>query len=332
MKERLCEILRIALQYHVNDIYFERKEKDGRSEMTVQMKIDDKIQTLKSHPGDEGLFTYIAYRAKMDLSDASQPQSGAFEETVERKRLSLRYGVVSSIQLKKGVLRILNQNGHLGLNDLTQDAGALRWRNESMQYREGLIVFSGPTGSGKTTSLYTLLHAMHDRIIYTLEDPVEVWTDAFSQIEVNGAGNLSYEDGIRQLMRQAPEVIMIGEIRDAVAAKAALSSSLTGHLVVTSIHSQSTRSAIARLMDLGIEKAQLREVLQGVCNQRLVDDHKGGLTGIYEIMDRKQLACYFENGRTDENFITLEKAEQAFEDSFRIQAFQSNPLFERRRL
>lgn len=332
MQARLIEILRIALRYRVNDIYFELKENHGMETMSVQMKINGRIETLKPKEKDTGLFTYIAYQARLDMSDASLPQSGAFDEIVDGRKVSLRYGIVISIHMKKGVLRILNQNGHLSMSDLTQDKNTLKWMNGILNRTEGLYIFSGPTGSGKTTSLYTLLHAMNDRIIYTLEDPVEVWTDAFSQIEVNGAGNLSYSDGIRQLMRQAPEVIMIGEVRDGEAAHAAVSSALTGHLVLTSIHSQSSPSAIARMKDLGVEEAQLKEVLKGVCNQRLVDNHRKGVTGIYEVMDERQLTSYFENGKPDETFITLAKAKENFEDSFKVVASASNPLLQRRRL
>ena len=332
MQERLIEILKIALAYHVNDIYFELKETDGMEVMSIQMKINGRIETLKPDKADAGLFTYIGYQARLDMSDASLPQSGAFDEIVDGRKISLRYGVVISIHLKKGVLRILNQNGHLALKDLSWDANVSKWLRSILTKTEGLYLFSGPTGSGKTTSLYTLLHAMDNRIIYTLEDPVEVWTDAFSQLEVNSAGNLSYADGIKQLMRQAPEVIMIGEVRDADAASAAVSSALTGHLVLTSIHSQSCVAAIARMKDLGVNESQLKEVLRGVCNQRLVNDHKKGVTGIYEVMDEKQLAYYFRNGKTDESFISLEKAKENFEDSFKVIASQSKPLFQRGRL
>ena len=138
MQERLIEILRIALRYRVNDIYFELKENHGMETMSVQMKINGRIETLKPKEKDTGLFTYIAYQARLDMSDASLPQSGAFDEIVDGRKVSLRYGIVISIHMKKGVLRILNQNGHLSMSDLTQDKNTLKWMNGILNRTEGL--------------------------------------------------------------------------------------------------------------------------------------------------------------------------------------------------
>lgn len=139
-------------------------------------------------------------------------------------------------------------------------------------------MFSGPTGSGKTTTLYTLLNAVQNKKIFTLEDPVEVVNEKYVQIQINEKQHMSYADGIKQLMRHDPDIIMIGEIRDETAAKMAVRCALTGHLVVSTIHSFSCVSTILRMLDLGVEKYQLKDVLKGISSQRLFEKTNGEKT------------------------------------------------------
>lgn len=171
-----------------------------------------------------------------------------------------------------------------------------------------------------------MLESVSGKKIVTLEDPIEIYHEGFMQVQVNADRHLSYAEGIREFMRQDPDIIMIGEIRDEEAAAMAVRSALTGHLVVTSIHAPDTKTALYRLMDLGVKEYHLKDVVRGISCQKLIDDHKGGLTGIYEIMDEKQIRSFLEKGTLDESFITLQQAEQAFEDSFKVAAWQSRPI------
>lgn len=326
MKDRLIEILRTARQYQVSDIHFDMRIAQRQEMMEIHMRVGDRIEQLIPKAGDERLMRYLAYRADLDVSDAGSPQSGSFTETVDDMVLSLRYSIMSSRFNRSGVLRILDHNSDLSIDDLTQDERVRKWMRKCMSFSEGLVILSGPTGSGKTTSLYTMLDSVQGKQIFTLEDPIEVLHHSYVQIQINPDANLTYAKGIAQLMRHDPDIIMIGEIRDEEAATMAVRSALTGHLVITSIHAQDCRTAIDRLLDLGVKKYQLQDVLKGLSNQRLVDDHKGGRTGIYEIMDENTIRTFLETGEIGADFITLNEAQQAFEDSFRVAAWESSPL------
>ena len=176
-----------------------------------------------------------------------------------------------------------------------------------VELQKSNILMLGPTGSGKTTTLYTLLNAVQNKKIFTLEDPVEVVNEKYVQIQINEKQHMSYADGIKQLMRHDPDIIMIGEIRDETAAKMAVRCALTGHLVVSTIHSFSCVSTILRMLDLGVEKYQLKDVLKGISSQRLFEKTNGEKIGIYEYMDEKEITHYFEKGDVSDAFIPLSK-------------------------
>ena len=306
MEERLKNILRAAYAYQVTDIHFSIIG-DDPPVCEIEMRIRDKIRKLRKKPEDVRLFHYLMYRSNLDISNALQPQTGSFEETVDGRRFSLRFALVSGYHRVSGVLRILNHQEDLQISSLSFDQEAVDWMKHITDGRYGFYVFSGPTGSGKTTSLYTILNEVRDKKIYTLEDPVEVVSEAYVQLQINEKASFSYAEGIRQLMRHDPDIVMIGEIRDSTAAKMAVRCALTGHLVVTSLHSSSCSSAILRLIELGVDRFQLRDVLKGISCQRLYDTPEGGRTGVYEIMDEKEVKYYFENKCHSGSFRTLEE-------------------------
>ena len=313
MEDRLQEILMIALENDVTDIHFSIM--DGSGEAAVEMRVHDRMRRLKRNPADLKLFHYLMYRANLDISNALQPQTGSFEETVGKERLSLRFAIVSGYRRCSGVLRILNNHSALAVEDLCADRETVEWMKQIPDHRWGFYVFSGPTGSGKTTSLYTILNSVKGKKIYTLEDPIEVVNESYVQLQINEKASFSYAEGIRQLMRQDPDLVMIGEIRDSTAAKMAVRCALTGHLVVTTLHSSSCTAAVSRLIELGVDEYQLRDVLKGISCQRLYDTPFGRKTGIYEFMDEKEVAYYFENRRNSGSFKPLkERIREAAEE------------------
>ncbi len=303
MERRLEELLEIALRNHVTDIHFSLKD----DVTLIEMRVNGIIRRVKSKPGDNEFFRYLMYRSNLDLSDILMPQTGRFEAEVSGRKLALRFALVSSYQITSGVLRILNNHGALTCSMLSSDPSQTEWFSDIAKHRSGLYIFSGPTGSGKTTTLYTILNEVRGKKIYTLEDPVEIYSEKYVQLSVNERQNLSYAEGIKQLMRHDPDIVMIGEIRDSTAAEMAVRTALTGHLVVTSLHSGSCTSAVSRMLDLGVKKYQLNDVLRGISCQRLYDCPHGGKTGVYEIMDRKEVNYYIENHRTTDQFVTLRK-------------------------
>ena len=308
MEERLNQILKIALKHHVTDIHLSLSDET----CMIEMRVSGAIRRIRSKPDDVKFFHYLMYRANLDLSSSLEPQTGRFEAAVNGRTLALRFATVSSYRVTSGVLRILNNHGALSSDLLTADPRQAEWFRSICTHRSGLYVFSGPTGSGKTTTLYTILNEVQGKKIFTLEDPIEVLSEKYVQLAVNDKRHLSYADGIRQLMRHDPDIIMIGEVRDATAAEMAVRSALTGHLVLTSLHSGSCVNAINRLIDLGVSPLQLSDILSGMSNQRLYDDPAGGKIGVYEIMNRKEIEYYFEHHRTSSSFQPLaEKIKEA---------------------
>lgn len=305
MEERLEEILALALKFQVSDIHFTLMNKDGMENLIIEMRVHGKMKRLKKDERDIRLYRYLMYRADLDLSSVFLPQTGSFEAKVNGRRISLRFAIMAGYHQSSGVLRILNDHSGLRICDLSFDEATIRFLSRVTDHTSGLAVFSGPTGSGKTTSLYTILDEVMGRKIYTLEDPVEVVHERYIQLQINEKQHMSYAEGIRQLMRHDPDIIMIGEIRDAEAALMAVRCALTGHLVVTSLHAQDCVSAILRLLELGVDAYQLKDVLTAVLNQRLFETSDGRKTGIYEFMDRKEVEYWFENKCTSRDFVPL---------------------------
>lgn len=305
MEQRLREILHIALKYRVSDIHFNfNYEKEN--EISIEMRVNGNMRRLKPTQSDLALFRFLMYRANLDITSVFDPQTGSFSEEVDGRKLSLRFALVTSASNTSGVLRILNNHHGLTIDDLSKDEKTKIWLKSVLDAKTGLYIFSGPTGSGKTTTLYTLLNSVEDLKIFTIEDPIEVFSDKYIQLQVNPKQQLSYAQGIKQLMRHDPDVIMIGEIRDEEAAKSAVRCALTGHLVITSLHASSCASAIYRMLDLGVSKFQLQDVLQGISNQRLFADREGKKFGVYEIMDKKEIDYFFANEHVSADFIHLQ--------------------------
>lgn len=304
MEERLISLLRLALKYHASDIHFLL----SYQEMAIDMRIDGKCIKVKSKIDDYKLLRYLQYMADLDVCHTLEPQTGQFEMEVDNTLLSLRFSVISEYTYTNGVLRILNNNTGINIDNLS----TLKYQNDYfkkiMKKDCGLIIFSGPTGSGKTTTLYSLLNSVRNSKIYTIEDPVEVRHDNFIQIQINEAIGLDYEAGIKQILRHDPDIIMIGEIRDTKAAKAAVEAANTGHLVLTSIHTSKASSVISRMVELGVNKDHLYENLICIANQRmLLNNITKKKMVLYEIMDEKEIEYYKEYQHHSKDYNSISK-------------------------
>ncbi len=304
MEEQLIALLEAALKKRVSDIHL----KVEQEEVQIQFR---QHQEMIDGPKDScslRLFRYLQYRANLDISTIFLPQTGQFEIEVQGKHLALRFAVLSSLGVISGVLRILNADFDLKPQDLTFQRGAAEQLKKMLDRKNGLVLISGPTGSGKTTTLYTLLNHIEGRKIFTLEDPIEIYNRRYVQLQINEKQHLDYEEGVRQLLRHDPDIIVIGEIRDEQAAKMAVRCALTGHLVVSTIHSFSCQSAVERMLELKVGTGQLRDVLWAVSNQRLYSmKNKKGKIGVYEIMQKAQLESVFEH-TLPEGFVSLQSA------------------------
>lgn len=292
MEDRLKEIIGYAIRLKGSDIHFSYREV-----MSIECRVQKKFVMIPIKEKDELLFSYMQYLADMDLSNYSKPQSGSFEMRIGDQMIAFRFAMLHANKQKAGVLRIMQYHYAIPLNDLILKGTQRKVFKQWCQCENGLILIGGPTGAGKTTTAYSLLGHMDKRKIYTLEDPIEIYFRNMVQIQINPMLGMSYDEGIKQLLRHDPDVILIGEIRDEQTAKMAIRCALTGHLVISTIHASNCKNMIHRLLDLGISKYDLEDVLVGLANQRLFQlNQKEKRISLYEIYERDDICnCLNQN-------------------------------------
>ena len=303
MEERLLALLRLAIKYNATDIHFMLRYQD----VEIEMRIDGLCHKVKTRFEDYKLIRYLQYLANLDVGNITTPQTGQFEMEVDGKLLSLRFAVINKLNYTNGVLRIMNSELNIDANRLSSIEMQNRYFRSLLNRKCGLVLFSGPTGSGKTTTLYTLLKSVKNRKIYSIEDPIEVYHDYLIQLSVNEAAGFDYAEGIKQILRHDPDIIMIGEIRDEKAARMAVVAANTGHLVVSSIHTSRACSCISRMSELGVNEDHLYENLICVSNQRMMT-RKGSHEKIvlYEIMDPREIEYFRIHKHNSPTFLDID--------------------------
>lgn len=222
----------------------------------------------------ERLIAHFKFLADMDIGERRRPQNGSMEIEVEMDIIHLRLSTLPTVYNESLVIRLLPQNSFLPLSRLFLFPRMTKKILSLLKHSSGLVIITGPTGSGKTTTLYTLLEVCKtkfNRNIITLEDPIEKRTDDIIQVQINEKANLTFATGLKAILRHDPDVIMIGEIRDVETARIAVRASLTGHLVLTTMHSKDAAGAVYRLMEYDISLWELEQTLLAVSAQRLVD-------------------------------------------------------------
>ncbi|PXV93309.1 type IV pilus assembly protein PilB [Lachnotalea glycerini] len=260
-----------AVRQRASDIHIEALENKVR----VRYRIDGVLYEKMTY--NINLLAAIVARVKiiggMDISEKRKPQDGRITMKVDRGEYDIRASVLPTVFGEKVVMRIANK---MALTKEKRELGfsseELRKFDHILRMPHGIILVTGPTGSGKSTTLYTALSELNnDKVnIITIEDPVEANIDGINQIQVNPKANLTFATALRSILRQDPDIIMIGEIRDAETASIAVQSSITGHLVVSTLHTNSSASTVVRLRDMGIEPYLIADSTVGVIAQRLV--------------------------------------------------------------
>jgi general secretion pathway protein E len=223
--------------------------------------------------GFDAVCSRIKLLSGMDIGERRLPQDGRQTIRVSGQQVDLRVSALPSTWGESVVLRLLGKTSRLpALQELGLDAAQAEGLLSLAEQPNGVVLVSGPTGSGKTTTIYRLLTHLNDgvRKIVTVEDPVEFDLPGVVQVHVKSEIGLTFAAGLRAMLRQDPDVIMVGEIRDPETAKIAVQAALTGHLVISTVHTNSALAAVARLLDLGVEDYLLADVLRGVVGQRLV--------------------------------------------------------------
>jgi type IV pilus assembly protein PilB len=265
------KIVRQALRDRASDVHIEPSEDCVR----VRYRVDGALNEVLTLPADIGpaLVSRLKIMASMNIVERRRPQDGQFEMTIDGRGLDVRVSTTATIWGEKTVLRLLDRGRSLfHLTDLGMRSEIGAEFSNIVRTPFGMVIVSGPTGSGKTTTLYATLSDINrpDMNVMTIEDPVEYVFPKVNQIQINDQAGMSFASGLKSILRQDPDVILVGEVRDVETARIAVQSALTGHLVLSSMHAIDSVSALHRLLDMGVEPFLVTSAVIGVVAQRLV--------------------------------------------------------------
>ncbi|MCL0043714.1 Flp pilus assembly complex ATPase component TadA [Peptococcaceae bacterium] len=265
-------IIKQAIDESVSDIHIEPAEKEVR----VRYRVDGILHEAMSLPktSQSALTARFKILSNMDIAEKRLPQDGRMNVKHRKQKFDLRVSSLPVIRGEKIVIRVLrSQNvSMLSIKELGFDEFNLKRFTDILKHSYGLVLVTGPTGSGKTTTLYAALQELNsiEKNILTIEDPVEYTFEGINQIQVNVKAGLTFAAGLRSILRQDPDIIMVGEIRDAETAEIAVRAASTGHLVLSSLHTNNAATALIRLIDMGVEPCLVLSAVLGVVSQRLV--------------------------------------------------------------
>jgi len=267
----LNALLLQAVKERASDIHIEPYEK----ELDVRFRIDGVLHRVLMPPKiiQDALISRIKIMSNLDIAEKRLPQDGRIRLLLGGRDIDIRVSVIPTSHGERAVLRLLDRKqGLLGLWEVGFGKDDEKRLEEYLQKPDGIILVTGPTGSGKTTTLYAALNRIHteEKNIITVEDPIEYQLKGVGQVHVNPKIGLTFASGLRSILRQDPDVIMVGEIRDLETAEIAMQASLTGHLVLSTLHTNDAPSALVRLIDMGIEPFLVASSLTTVLAQRLV--------------------------------------------------------------
>ncbi len=267
------QVLKDAIELRASDIHLEPFE----DEFKIRYRIDGELQEVPVPPQLKQFQPAIVSRVKilshLNIAEKRLPQDGRIKVRIDQAEVDIRVSVIPMLHGEAVVMRLLRQNSTLhGLAEIGMNTRELEHFQNVLRLPHGIILVTGPTGSGKTSTLYTALNEINDAVrkIITVEDPVEYQLKGVNQIQVNEKSGLTFARGLRSILRHDPDVILIGEIRDAETAQIAVQASLTGHLVFSTLHTNDAPGALTRLVDMGVEPYLVASSLEAVLAQRLV--------------------------------------------------------------
>jgi len=294
------QILQHAIHQKASDIHIDPYE----SKVIVRYRVDGKLQTERSFPKHmQGMVNArIKIMSQMDITESRIPQDGRLKYTIDFHEVDIRVSTLPTIYGEKIVLRLLdlgsalNDVTKLGFNPLNMERFM-----KLIQKPHGILLITGPTGSGKSSTLYSALNQLNTEEvnIITIEDPVEYQIEGIGQIQVNPQTGMTFATGLRAILRQDPNIIMIGEIRDRETAEIAIRASLTGHLVLSTLHTNDSIGTVTRLIDMGIEPFMVATSLNGVVSQRLIRRVCRDCSEVAE-PTKREIAIFAERGMTIE--------------------------------
>ena len=264
-------IMTQAMKMRASDIHIETFEKISK----VRYRIDGELREVMTLPNTShvAIVTRIKILSGLDIAETRKPQDGRIETSIDGTRTDMRISILPTVYGEKVVIRLLKASSILVTKEqLGFSAHNIQRFDQILKAPEGIILLTGPTGSGKTTTLYTVLRELNKPSvnIITVEDPVEYRLEGVNQVQVNTKAGLTFAAGLRSILRQDPDVVMVGEIRDAETAEIAVRAAITGHIVLSTIHTNDASGTVSRLVDMGCEPFMVSSALMGVIAQRLV--------------------------------------------------------------
>ena len=264
-------IIERAVTERASDIHMEPRE----SEFSIRMRIDGLLRDILTVPRElqAAVISRIKVMSGLDITERRVPQDGRFNVKVRDKDIDLRVSTLPTVYGEKIVARLLDKSGmRLSRENIGLSSEDMKKYERLIRIKNGVILVVGPTGSGKSTTMYTMIGDMNTREVnlVTLEDPVEYNIDGVNQVQINEKVGMTFASGLRSILRQDPDIIAVGEIRDGETAEIAMRSAITGHVVLSTIHTSDALGTVERLIDMGVEPYLVASALKGVFSQRLV--------------------------------------------------------------
>ncbi len=265
------QIISNAVTQQASDIHFDPQE----MEFVIRYRVDGVLLTERSLPKylQNNVTARLKIMANLNITENRMPQDGRIKTIINFKDIDIRLSTLPTVYGEKIVMRILDLGNKLDdLNKIGFTEQNISLFKEMISQPNGIVLITGPTGSGKSSTLYAALHQLNNKAvnIITVEDPVEYQLEGINQVQVNEAIGMTFGTGLRSILRQDPDIVMVGEIRDFETAQIAIRASLTGHLVLSTLHTNSAVAALTRLMDMGIEPFLISSSISGIVGQRLV--------------------------------------------------------------
>lgn len=282
-----------ALRLSATDIHIiPRKHK-----FLVQFRLEHRLipQLSLTFEESERLISHLKFLASMDIGEKRRPQNGSITMHVADQIVGLRLSTLPTMYYESLVIRLIPEQKIVPLKQLSLFPHSVRKLSSLLKFSHGMLILTGPTGSGKTTTLYSLLQyspEINNRNIITLEDPIENESERILQVQINEKAGISYSNGLKAVLRHDPDIIMVGEIRDKETAKIAIRAALTGHLILTTMHTRDAAGAIHRLMEFGVSWNEIQQSLIGVSAQRLVEvkrEAERRRASVYELLYGRNL-------------------------------------------
>lgn len=289
-------IISQAVKCMASDIHIEPYE----NYVKIRFRIDGQLQEVMriAKQTVSAVVTRIKIMSNLNIAEKRLPQDGRVMITIDNKDIDIRVSILPTVFGEKIVMRILNRSNFLAEKEsLGFTSEDLKKVDSMIRFPYGIILITGPTGSGKSTTLYTLLNELNtnDKNIVTIEDPVEYVMEGINQVHVNPKAGITFASGLRSILRQDPDVIMIGEIRDSETAEIAIRAAITGHLVFSTLHTNDAHSAVTRLVDMGIQPYLISSALIGSIAQRLVRKICPNCKFEYDAVDDEKIALGLNN-------------------------------------